>query len=109
MTLFMREFYSFLSLKRALTMAGLTVLTLLAHGERGFLAAAQAPPDSALPFQSSQAYGYLKSLVEFGPRPSGSASIDQAREYLVHQSLAMGYQVHRDHFDANTPGGIIPM
>jgi len=60
-------------------------------------------------FNGGRAFEDLKHLVSFGPRPSGSAALVKAREWLIHELRAAGAQVEEDSFTAATPIGPIPM
>ena len=60
-------------------------------------------------FNGGRAFEDLKQLVSFGPRPSGSPALDQAREWLIHELRGAGAQVEEDSFTASTPIGPIPM
>ena len=60
-------------------------------------------------FNGGRAFEDLKRLVSFGPRPSGSPALVQAREWLVHELRSAGAQVEEDSFTASTPIGPIPM
>jgi Zn-dependent M28 family amino/carboxypeptidase len=60
-------------------------------------------------FSGARAFEDLKHLVSFGPRPSGSSALAQARQWLIHELRGAGAQVEEDSFVANTPIGPIPM
>ena len=45
-------------------------------------------PGGATPFSGQRAFEHVKKLVEFGPRPSGSKALEQARR--VHQANTSG-------------------
>src|SRR5262245_11931774 len=65
------------------------------------LLAAQAAAPPA--FDSARAWEHLRQLVAIGPRPSGSAAIDQTRKYLKDQLAAAGVAVTEQAWDAQTP------
>ena len=44
-------------------------------------------------------------MVETGPRPAGSAELQQAREYIIKELGAAGLKVTTDEFTAQTPQG----
>jgi Zn-dependent M28 family amino/carboxypeptidase len=48
-------------------------------------------------------------MVEIGPRPSGSASIKKAQDYIRNEFQSYGLKVSEDEFTAKTPRGSIPM
>jgi hypothetical protein len=60
-------------------------------------------------FNGGRAFEDLKRLAAFGPRPAGSKALGEAREWIVRQLEASGWQVERDSFVGRTPIGEIPM
>jgi len=80
-------------------MAGWTCLVLAP------LVRAAEPPS----FNGGRAFEDLKHLVGFGPRPSGSPALTQARQWLISELRGAGAQVDEDSFVADTPVGPIPM
>jgi Zn-dependent M28 family amino/carboxypeptidase len=60
-------------------------------------------------FNGGRAFDDLKHLVAFGPRPSGSPALDQARDWMLHELRSTGAEVVEDSFTATTPEGQIPM
>ena len=68
--------------------------------------ALQAP---AAGFDSNRAWEHLRQLVGFGPRPAGSAAIEQARGYVKKQVEAAGLQVVEQAWEDKTPVGPIKM
>src|SRR5215813_361130 len=75
----------------------LLVLTLL-------LQASAAPS-----FDSNKAWEHLRQLVGFGPRPAGSAAIEQSRTYIKNQLAAIGVPVTEQAWDDQTPTGRVHM
>ena len=71
------------------------------------LAAVQAA--AAPKFDSSRAWADLRELVAIGPRPAGSAAIDQARKYMKAQLAAAGVAVAEQSWDDETPLGRVRM
>ena len=69
----------------------------------------QVAATSAIRFDSSRAYEHMRQLVSHGPRPSGSAAIEQSRAYIKAQLSAAGIAVTEQAFDAQTPAGPIHM
>src|SRR5690242_12632040 len=57
----------------------------------------------ALTFDSSRAWEHLRQLVAIGPRPSGSAAIEQTRKYIKDQLVASGVAVSEQAWDDRTP------
>src|SRR6185436_20302118 len=60
-------------------------------------------------FDSNRAWEHLRQLVGFGPRPAGSAAIEQARSYIKKQVEAAGVQVVEQAWEDKTPVGPIKM
>lgn len=100
------------------------------HGFRfsfAFLAAAffftgcgpqNPPPDSNIPkapagsaaefwkeFSGDRAMEHVRRQVELGPRPSGTATIEKARQHITEALEAEGWEVQRQEFDAATVRG----
>jgi Zn-dependent M28 family amino/carboxypeptidase len=59
---------------------------------------AQAPK-----FDSSRAWEHLRQFVAIGPRPAGSAALEQARTYIKSQLAASHLRVTEQAWDAQTP------
>ena len=66
----------------------------------------QAP---AAGFESSRAWEHLRQLVALGPRPAGSAAIDQARTYIKAQLATAGVKVTEQAWEDKTPIGPVKM
>ena len=66
---------------------------------------AQAPPK----FDSNRAWEDLRQLVAIGPRPSGSAAIEQTRKYMKDRLAATGVAVTDQAWDDETPLGTVHM
>ncbi len=60
-------------------------------------------------FDSSRAWGDLRQLVGFGPRPAGSPALDQTRTYIRQQLAAAGVTVTEQAWDDQTPAGTVRM
>jgi len=69
------------------------------------LSRAAEPPG----FSGARAFEDLKRLVDFGPRPSGSQALAQARQWLIQELRATGAEVEEDPFVGDTPMGPVPM
>jgi Zn-dependent M28 family amino/carboxypeptidase len=54
-------------------------------------------------FDSGRAWEHLRQLVAIGPRPSGSAAIDQTRKYIKDQLAAVGVTAVEQAWDDQTP------
>lgn len=84
------------------------------HAQRRLPApAAQAPQKpaaqpAALPrVNAERAFGHVKEIVAFGPRPVNSPGMRRQREYIL--AKLKGIQVEQDSFTASTPAGELPM
>jgi len=60
-------------------------------------------------FNGDRAFADLKHLVDFGPRPAGSAALAEARRWIEGQLKDTGAQVEEDSFTSSTPIGALPM
>ena len=67
----------------------------------------QAAP--AVHFDSNRAWEHLRQLVAIGPRPSGTAAIEQARTYIKDQLAAGGLRAVEQKWIDDTPIGKMPM
>ncbi len=72
-------------------------------------AGGQGPPPGELwrEFSGPRAFAHVEKLVSFGPRPSGSAALEQARQYLEAELRSAGWTVERQAFKQDTPRGSI--
>jgi hypothetical protein len=68
-------------------------------------ASGQTPPK----FDSNRAWEHLRQLVGIGPRPAGSAAIEQSRKYIKDQLAAIGLKVVEQAWDDETPLGRVHM
>ena len=67
---------------------------------------AMAPVDSpTVKFDSNRAWEHLRRQVSFGPRPSGSAALNECRQYILAQLKAAGIEGRQQVFMARTPLG----
>jgi Zn-dependent M28 family amino/carboxypeptidase len=73
------------------------------------LACDAASQTSAAPFDSTRAYGYLRDLVEIGPRVAGTPSNQKTRDYIVKTLAGMGIKAVEQPFEARTPLGVVKM
>ena len=60
-------------------------------------------------FDAERAFNHVKTQVEFGPRPAGSAALEKTREYLVKELKSYGLKVTLDEFTPTTPQGKVKM
>jgi glutaminyl-peptide cyclotransferase len=69
---------------------------------------ASSPPAASTAksdFDGDRAFEYVRKQVEFGPRPAGSAELEQTRNYMIDQLKSFGLKVTTDEFHATTPIG----
>jgi len=71
----------------------------------GALACAQSGSAKTSPFVASRAYADMKAMVDFGPRPAGSAAIDKTKAYIIAELKKAGLTAELDEFEAVTPLG----
>src|SRR3954451_3251665 len=93
-----------------------TTTALIAIAEEAAPPATKPHPATAAtrptnPLNAQRAYGYLKDLCAFGPRPSGSAAMTKQQAYLKVHFEKLGAKVTFQHFLANSPlgGEKVPM
>jgi Zn-dependent M28 family amino/carboxypeptidase len=60
-------------------------------------------------FDGGRAYEDLRQIVAIGPRPAGSAALQQTRAYIEKQLRAAGLTPEEQPFDAQTPIGKLHM
>jgi glutaminyl-peptide cyclotransferase len=60
-------------------------------------------------FESNRAWEHLRQIVSIGPRPAGSAAIDQTRQYIRAQLSQIGIPVTEQAWDDSTPAGRVHM
>src|ERR1700722_18869777 len=72
-------------------------------------AAAVAAVASAANFSGTSALQFTKRVVDFGPRPSGSAANLKLQAYILNELKLDGCTVSEDAFVAQTPKGAVPM
>jgi Iap family predicted aminopeptidase len=70
-------------------------------------AATRAAGPQAAAFDSSRAFEHIRQLVAIGPRPSGSAGLEQTRTYILGQLRALGLVPELQPFDAVKMANII--
>jgi len=84
--------------------AGLLALTAIAAIE-----IAQSGAAKASPFVANRAQADMKAMVDFGPRPAGSAAIEKTRTYIIAELKKAGLKPELDEFAGSTPHGKIRM
>src|SRR5215510_12287532 len=60
-------------------------------------------------FDSNRAWEHLRQLVAIGPRPAGSAAIEQSRKYIKDQLAVIGLKAVEQAWDDETPLGRVHM
>lgn len=63
------------------------------------------PADRSAACDAARAYQHLKSLVEIGPRSSGSEAIKKTQDYISRELKSYGLKVIEDSFQADTTRG----
>ncbi len=65
------------------------------------------PPPAALwkEFSGASAFAAVKTQVDLGPRPAGSAELDQARKWITAELERYGWEVEAQEFTDETPRG----
>jgi Zn-dependent M28 family amino/carboxypeptidase len=86
-----------------------TALVMLSVAAVACLSAEPQKTADAPPFDSGRAYGHLRTIVGFGPRPAGSAALEQTRGYIREELKKVGLEPVDQAFDASTPVGKIHM
>lgn len=56
-------------------------------------------------FSGEKALAHVQTMVDFGPRPPGTAAIEQTRTYLTNQLKLFGWTVTQQAFTDQTPRG----
>src|SRR5262245_6103364 len=84
---------------------GLTSL----HAAQAAADAARQPAAQAGAFDSARAWEHPRRQVAFGPRPAGSAALNECRRYILDQLKAAGIAATQQTFVAKTPAGEISM
>ena len=96
---------------------GAAVLALACNGaaaedprEPSSMISTQSSPTPSHPaFDASRAWQDVERQVTFGPRPSGSAAIQQTRDYIVAELKAAAIETRLQPFIAMTPLGEVSM
>jgi Zn-dependent M28 family amino/carboxypeptidase len=60
-------------------------------------------------FDSGRAWEHLRQIVAIGPRPAGSQSLEQTRQYIKKQLAADGIAVAEQAWNEQTPIGMVHM
>ncbi len=70
---------------------------------------ASSQTGATLKFDGGRAYEHLRQIVSIGPRPAGSAALQQTRAYITRQLASLGLKVEEQPFEARTPLGTVKM
>ncbi len=73
------------------------------------IASLAAAPTPTIAFDSNRAWEHLRQMVAIGPRPAGSAAIEQTRAYIKKQLAAAKVSVAEQAWDDQTPNGLVHM
>lgn len=73
--------------------------------DAGDTPAPSASATSTSPFDGDRAMAHVRKQVEFGPRPAGSAELEQTRNYIINELKTYGLKVTTDEFHPTTPVG----
>ncbi len=65
--------------------------------------------DKAPSIDAARAFAHVKTVVEIGPRPSGSPGIKKTQDYIINELKSYGLKITEDNFQGQTPKGAIPM
>jgi Zn-dependent M28 family amino/carboxypeptidase len=76
---------------------------------RWLLVALLAQTAATPAFDASRAWDHLRHLVNIGPRPSGSAAIEQTRAYIREQLTGAGVSFTEQRWEQTTPLDTVPM
>ena len=68
---------------------------------------APAPREIWKEFSGEKAFEEVKRQVDLGPRPAGSAELEQARALLIASLENSGWEIERQEFSDNTPRGAV--
>lgn len=68
-----------------------------------------ASAEAATGIQAQRAWRDLERLVGMGPRPSGSAGLERARQYILAELRKVGVRARRQEFTAQTSLGPVSM
>jgi glutaminyl-peptide cyclotransferase len=94
----------------AATLAGCSGAASSVAAARQTAAPQPAPPASQTGgFNGARAWGYLKTIVDFGPRPPNTPNIRREQRYLASELSSFGCEVSQDHFQAQTGVGLLHM
>src|ERR1043165_225617 len=86
---------------------GLLSLMLLTacHSKRGPQQTQNPPEKIWEEFSGEKALAHVQAMVDFGPRPPGTDTIEKTRGYLTKQLALAGWKVTRQVFTDVTPRG----
>jgi Zn-dependent M28 family amino/carboxypeptidase len=60
-------------------------------------------------FSGARALEATRQVVEFGPRPPGSAAAKKMHAFIESELRKLGWQLQPDEFTTRTPKGVVPM
>jgi len=56
-------------------------------------------------YSGDRAFADVKTLVDLGPRPAGSAQLEKARQYIITEVEKAGWNIEKQPFEDDTPRG----
>ena len=94
-----------ITIRRAVLACVLGLMAGCHHSDSANDSPAPAVQDLWKKFSGDEAFAYTKAQVDFGPRPSGSATLAKMREYLTGILTQAGWNVEAQKFTDETPRG----
>jgi Zn-dependent M28 family amino/carboxypeptidase len=92
-----------MKIRRGLSLAASLLLLAACHSGSD----ARPVPDIWSLYDGDRAFADVKTLVDLGPRPAGSAVLDQSRQYIIGEVEKAGWKIKRQVFNDETPRGTI--
>lgn len=94
-----------MKIRRRLGLAAILTSALLAGCHSG--ADPQPVADLWKSYSGDRAFADVKTLVDMGPRPAGSATLEQSRQYIIGEVEKAGWKIEKQQFQNDTPRGPI--
>jgi glutaminyl-peptide cyclotransferase len=92
-----------MKLRPRLGLASILSFALLAACHSG--GDAKPVPDIWTLYDGDRAFADVKTLVDMGPRPVGSATLEKSRQYIIGELEKAGWTVEKQTFQDQTPRG----
>jgi Zn-dependent M28 family amino/carboxypeptidase len=90
-----------MNIRRRLGLAATFLLLASCHSG----SQAKPVPDIWTLYSGDRAFADVKTLVDLGPRPAASATLETARRYIIDQVQKAGWAIERQDFEDDTPRG----